>query len=187
MGARLDLPRRKFTADEVERMVEAGILAGDERVELLEGELVLVSPQGTRHAALVSELDRLLAGVYEGSAHVRVQVPIDAGPRSRPEPDLAVARGRPLDYVERHPGRRDLWLVVEVAVTTIAEARRKLPIYARVGVPVVWVLDVRRRRLEVHKGPGRGGYRTSVVIRASGEVDLPRLRSARWRVADLLP
>lgn len=188
MGARLEAPRRKFTADEVERMVEVGILAGDEPVELLDGELVVVSPQGTRHAALVAELDRLLQRAYDALGHVRVQVPIDAGPHSRPEPDVAVARGRPRDYVERHPGRRDLLLVVEVAVTTIADARRKLPIYARAGVPVVWVLDVRRRRLEVHKGPGRGGaYRSTTVLGVSADVEPPRLRGRRWRVADLLP
>ncbi|MCO5165754.1 MAG: Uma2 family endonuclease [Planctomycetes bacterium] len=188
MGARLAAPRRKFTADEVERMVEVGILGADEPVELLDGELVVVSPQGVAHAAIVSVLDRLLSRAYGDAAHLRVQTPIDAGPRSRPEPDLAVVRGEPRDYLERHPAGPDLLLVVEVAVTTLADARRKLPIYARAGVSVVWVLDVRRRRLEVHTGPDpRGAYGATTVLGDDDRVALPRRRGARWRVADLLP
>lgn len=188
MGARLAAERRKFTADEVERMVEAGILGADEPVELLDGELVVVSPQGVAHAALTSVLASMFAEAYAPAAHPRVQTPIDAGPRSRPEPDVAVARGRPRDYLERHPSGPDLLLVVEVAVTTLADARRKLPIYARAGVAVVWVLDVRRRRLEVHTDPDpRGAYGATTVLGDDDRVALPRRRRARWRVADLLP
>jgi Uma2 family endonuclease len=180
------LPRRRFTVDEVSRMVQDGILHEDERLELLDGDLVLVSPQGPRHAAQVAELLARLAAAYSGKAHVRPQLPLDLRPYNLPEPDVAVVPGAPRDYRDRHPSGRDAWLVVEIAQTSHDVDRRKAAIYAAGGVEAYWLLDLPQQRLEVHSQPADvGGYRQHVVLAAGEEVELPRL-GVRWMVAGLV-
>ena len=146
-GLGADVQRRRFTVDEVNRMVEEGILGEDEPVELLEGELVIVSPQDPRHAACLVTLTERLAEAYRGVAHVRPQVPLDARPHSLPEPDLAVVKGRPGDYSDRHPSGGDALLVIEIARTSRPIDRRKAGIYAGAGVPVYWLVDLAARQV----------------------------------------
>src|SRR5262249_53193341 len=133
---------RRFAADEVLRMVEAGILREDEPIELVEGELVVVPPQGPTHSAVVADLDARLHEVYTGAYHVRAQLPVAGTDDSLPEPDFAIVRGAPRDYVERHPTGADTILVIEVARTSQAFDRRKASTYARAGVPVYWLIDI---------------------------------------------
>ncbi len=184
MGLPPDPPTRRFTVAEVYRMLETGVLSEDEPVELLHGELVVVSPQGPAHMVLVGRLSDLLARAAAGT-HVRVQGPLLAGPHSLPEPDIALVRGARDDYFEEHPTGADTLLAVEVAVTAKAEARRKLPVYAQAGVPIVWILDVPGRRLEVSAMPAGDHYKVVRVLGADDEVEVPG--GARLRVADLLP
>jgi Uma2 family endonuclease len=126
---------RRFSAAEVTRMVEEGILRDDEPVELLDGELVVTPPQGPSPAAVVSDLDGRLREIYPERCHVRAQCPLGGAADSLPEPDLAVVRGKPRDYVAAHPRGADVVLVVEVAHTSQAIDRRKVRSYARIGVP----------------------------------------------------
>jgi Uma2 family endonuclease len=186
MAAPQQLSRRPFTAEDVHGMVEAGILGEDEPVELLAGELVIVSPQAPPHAALISEIEHLLRRAY-ADAHVRVQCPLAASADSLPEPDLAVVRGRPRDYLRRHPGGADVVLVVEVAFTSQALDRAKAPIYAAAGVPVYWLLDCLQDRLEVRTEPQAAeGYRVVRLYGPEDEVPLPA-SGGLVRVAELLP
>ena len=180
-----DLPRRLFTVDEVMQMVEQGILDEGEHVELLEGELVVVTPQGPPHGATVAELHERLAEAYRGTAHVRAQLPFIAGPRSLPEPDLAVVSGRPLDYRTRHPAASDAHLVVEVAYTSQRLDRRKARVYAQAGAAVYWIVDLERRQVEVFTAPTPDGYHRHEVLGADREIDLPGL-GLRWPVADVV-
>jgi Uma2 family endonuclease len=159
-----DLPRRRFTVDEVQRMVH-GILHEDERLELLEGDLVVGSPQGPAEAAYLNELHARIAAAYQGVGHVRNQSPLDLRPHNLPEPDLAVVRGSARDYRERHPGGRDTLLVIEIAQTSQDLDRRKAAIYAAAGVPTYWLIDLPQSRLEAHSEPtDLGGYRQHVVL-----------------------
>ena len=185
-GLGADVQRRRFTVDEVNRMVEQGILGEDEPVELLDGDLVIVSPQDPRHAACLVALTEQLAEAYRGVAHVRPQVPLDARPHSLPEPDLAVVKGRPVDYSDRHPSGGDALLVIEIARTSRPIDRRKASIYANAGVPVYWLIDLAARQVEVFRLPSkRGAFEEHQVFGAEEEIQLPGL-GLGWPVADVL-
>jgi Uma2 family endonuclease len=180
-----DLPRRRFTVDEVTRMVEQGILGDDERVELLDGELVVVSPQGPEHAARVAALVQRLADAYRGLAHVRPQVPLHAGTHSLPEPDLAVVKGQPLDYLDHHPVGAESLLIIEIARTSQAIDHRKARIYAAARGPVYWIVDLAARRIEVFSEPSEHGmFDRRRVLGPGDEIELPGL-DVRWRVDDI--
>lgn len=184
VGLLSDAPRRRFTVEEVYRMLEAGVLSEDEPIELLAGELVVVSRQGPRHAQLIGRLGRLLEEAAGPGAHARIQMPLDAGPDSLPEPDVCVAKGGVDDYRDRHPAGQDVLLAVEVAVTALAEARRKVPIYAAARVPLLWILDELRRRLEVYARPQGDRYDERRLLEPEERVGLPGGGSVT--VADLL-
>jgi Uma2 family endonuclease len=179
-----ELPRRRFTADEVLRMVDAGILSEHEPVELIEGELITVSPQGPRHRALTVKIHQVLERVFGPDHHVQDHSPIAAGPDSLPEPDVAVVRGRVDDWMDRHPGGPDVPLVVEISVTSHATDRSKAAVYARAEVPEYWQVDVPGRRVHVHREPRAGEYRTTHL---ATDVDEIEIAAARVAVADLLP
>ena len=184
----LDDVARKFTVDEVMQMVRAGVLDDDERVELIEGELlVAMSPQEPPHANTIRRLTHKLVEVYGPSYTVCVQLPFFASSTSLPEPDFAVVRGEAQIYDSRHPGGSDAALVIEISWSTRRRDRRKVAIYGRAGVPVYWLLDVEKRRLEVYEKPVVDGtYTLMRVLEESAEVDVPET-SARWLVRDLLP
>ncbi len=188
MSVRAEREVRRFTVDEVERMVEAGIIREDEPLELLEGELVVVSPQGPPHASVTSLLHDAVRDAYRGAFAVREAKPMVAGPRGLPEPDIAVFRGTQRDFLSRHPRGDEAVLVVEVAHTSHAEDHEKAAVYARAGVPVYWLLDLPNRRLEVYAAPlaDEGRYALVRLLREDEEVELPAL-DVRWRVATLLP
>jgi Uma2 family endonuclease len=123
-------------------MAEAGILDEDERVELLEGRIVTMSPIGSRHFDVVNRLNRLFSRTLDVPALVSVQNPVRLGEEAEPEPDVALLRSRD-DYAERLPTAEDVLLLVEVADTSLAADRsEKLPLYARCGVAEVWLVAV---------------------------------------------
>jgi hypothetical protein len=168
-------------------MAEAGIFSEDDRVELLEGEIVAMSPIGSRHAACVDRLTQHLVVQVGRRAIVRVQNPIRLGEYSEPQPDLALLKSRPDFYAEAHPGPEDVLLIVEVADQSAAVDREvKVPLYARWGVPEVWVVDLVSERVEVYRQPGAGGYEQRLTL-ARGDVVTPQAFSElRLAVADLL-
>ena len=148
-----------LTVDQYERMVARGILPETNRFELIEGRIVEKDVKRPPHTSSVGKCHDghrpaapgRLACPQGGS----VRIP---GRRSEPEPDVSVARGGPDDYEGRHPGPGEVALVVEVSRTTAAKDRRLGPVYAAAGIPAFWILDVRRRRLEVYSGPVEGAY-----------------------------
>jgi Uma2 family endonuclease len=152
--------RRSFTVEEYYRMAEAGILSEDDRVELLEGEIVEMPPIGSRHASSVDRLTQLFAERVRHRAILRVQNPVRLGPRTEPQPDLALLRPRPDFYAQAHPGPQDVFLIVEVGETSADFDREiKVPLYARAGVPEVWLLDLGAGHVEVYREPTAQGYR----------------------------
>jgi Uma2 family endonuclease len=174
-------------------MAEAGILAPGERVELIEGEIITMTPQESPHAAAGGLVEEALRVAFGPGFHVRSQRPLSLGLDSDPEPDAAVVRGTLRDYVKAHP--TTAILVVEVSDTTLAFDRgRKSALYARAGIPEYWIVNLVDRILEVHRDPGplphdpsEFGYR-SIRRHAPSEAVTPLASPGRAvRVADLLP
>ncbi|HTE49345.1 MAG TPA: Uma2 family endonuclease [Kofleriaceae bacterium] len=173
---------RSIRRVEYERMVEAGLFP-DERIELLRGALVAMSPQGARHADATRRLASILIGHLSQRAAVSCQLPFAATDDSEPEPDVAV---HPDDnYSRAHPNRA--FLVVEIAESSLAKDRAvKAAVYAEAGVAEYWVVDLARGVVEVMTEPSAGGY-GRVVVRTRGEgIRLSGFPDVEVRVSDFL-
>ena len=156
----VQVQRWRFTVEDYHRMGEVGIFSEDDRVELLAGEIVEMPPIGPLHAGTVDRLTALFSARLGGEAIVRVQNPLLLRVEdSEPQPDVMLLHPRPDFYAHSHPEAQDVYLVIEVADTSLVTDREiKLPIYARAGVPEAWLLDVVTQRLEVHRHPTPDGY-----------------------------
>jgi Uma2 family endonuclease len=167
MAVEVAAPRRRFTRDEYYRMAEAGILAPNERVELIRGEIITMSPQGIRHRAFIDNLTHLLTTRLSDRAIVSIQMPIVLADDTEPEPDVQVLRRRAVAYKDREADADDALLLIEVAQTSLAYDRStKLGLYAAAGIPEYWVVDCSAESVEVHRGPHADGYRD--VARVAG-------------------
>jgi Uma2 family endonuclease len=154
----IEVRRRPFTADEYHRMAEAGVLAEDDRVELIDGEIIEMTPIGARHARCVMVLSHLLHHQAGDQFIVSVQNPIRLSNRSEPQPDVAVLLWRD-DFYPELPGAHDVALVIEVAETSAATDRAvKIPAYGRAGIVEAWLVDLAADRIEVHLEPSPAGY-----------------------------
>src|SRR5215213_8380383 len=150
--------RRRFTVHDYHRMGEAGILHEDDRVELIEGEIVEMAAIGTRHFSCVNGLTRLLVRSVDDEAIVSVQNPVRLNERTEPQPDFTVIR--PRDYRLSLPGPEDVLLLIEVSDTTLTYDRGvKLPLYARAGIREVWIVDLSGEVIERHTDPSGYSYR----------------------------
>lgn len=184
---------RRWTRQEYEHLAELGVLGPDERVELVEGEIVEVPPQESLHTTGVRLAEDALRAVYPPGFDIRGQFPLALGEWSEPEPDVAVVEGSPRDFAHAHP--TSAVLVVEISDATLAFDREtKASVYAGAGIPEYWVLNLIHRQLEVHRDPGPVpearygfGYRTRTIVLPDAEVEVPATRGARLRVADLFP
>lgn len=153
------LRRHRLTVDDYHQMAEAGILADDDRVELIEGEVLDMSPIGSLHAALVRVLARWLSEVAGRHAIVAVQDPIHLDDTNEPQPDIALLTPRADFYASAHPGPADTFLAVEVAESSLAyDLGVKVPLYARHGIPEVWVVDAATRTTHRFRTPTADGY-----------------------------
>ena len=152
--------RRLISAAAFHRMGEAGILGPADRVELIDGEIIDMLPIGALHAAIVDLLARHFARCAVETVFIRCQNPLRLDDVSEPEPDISFLRPRADLYTTRHPGPADVLLVIEVADTSLAyDLGVKVPLYARHGIPEVWVIDASTRRTQVFREPiGNGGF-----------------------------
>lgn len=186
MVAQTQPETKRWTAEEVLRLVELGLLH-DEHVELIEGELVVVPPQGPIHSDLTVVIREILADAYGRAFHVRDHSSITAGRDSLPEPDLAVVRGRPgAAFKTRLPGAADTVLVVEISHTTRAHDRRKADVYAAAGFETYWLIDVDARRIEVRTRPKGIEYSKTEIVGDDATLQLPAT-NATVTAAQLLP
>ena len=154
------LPRLKgpFTVDQYQRLGERGVLREDDRVELIAGRVVEMTPIGDRHAACVRRLNRLFARTLFDLAMTDVQNPIVLGEHDAPQPDLVLLKLR-ADGYPTHPRAADVLLIVEIADSSVADDRDvKLPLYARASIPEVWLVDLPADRIEVYRAPTAGTY-----------------------------
>lgn len=182
----MPLAHRRFTVDEYYRMAEVGILGPDDRVELLDGEIVEMSPIGSRHAATVTRLQRLFERGAGDRSIGRVQQPVRLDRYSEPEPDIAVVAAREDFYATGHPGPDEILLIVEVADTSLRYDRhRKLPSYARAGIPEVWLVDLTLDRVEIYREPSSDGYASQQILGRDATLTPLLLPDVAIRVADL--
>jgi Uma2 family endonuclease len=155
----VQMQKRLFTVQEYHLMIEAGVFGNNDRVELIEGEIIEMAAIGKRHAARV---DRLADFFYERvrrRAIIRVQNPICLDDKSEPQPDIALVQPRADFYEESLPNSENILLLVEVADSTIDYDRDvKVPKYARSGIQEVWLWDLEDNCLEVYRFPAGNGY-----------------------------
>jgi len=178
--------RYRYTVADYYRMAEVGILAPDARVELIDGEVIEMPPIGAPHASIVTDVQNLLIAAVGPRALVRVQNPIHLGRHDEPQPDLALVTPPASKYRLRHPRPSDILLLIEVADSTLRFDRDiKLGRYARVGIPEVWLLDVKARTLQRFRGPGPTGYGDRDQIADLTALPVPGLDSVRLDLSKL--
>ena len=178
---------RRFSVQEYHQMAAAGILTEDDPVELIEGEIVEMPPMGSPHAACVMRLTAELVMRAQSLAQVRVQLPVRLDGYSEPEPDLALVKPRADSYASDHPGPGVVLLVIEVADTTLSYDRSvKGPLYARAGIPEYWLVDLPRERVDVHREPLGGRYKTVQAYRRGERLSLAALAGINLAVDEIL-
>ena len=155
-----DYPRRhRLSVDDYYRMAEIGILAADQRVELIDGEIIDMPPPGTLHAATVHRLIGIFVHAVGDGAIALVQNPVRLTEYSEPQPDLALLRPREDFYAQHHPRPADVLLIVEIAATSLRYDREtKRPLYAAHEIPEFWLVDLAGKRLVRHRAPQRSAY-----------------------------
>ena len=183
----LELTRRRFTVADYYQIAAAGILGEDDRVELIDGEILQMSPIGPRHAGTLVRLLGVFTRLETGVALVSPQNPLRLGDLFEPQPDIMILRPRSDSYTLAHPTAGDVLLLVEIADSSLEYDRQiKLPLYARAGVPEVWLVNLNANLVELHRDPEVGGYRT-VIVRRPGEWLAPRaLPGQEVAVTDVL-
>ena len=183
------LPLRLWTVQDYHRMAEAGILDPREPVELVAGKIIQkMSPQKSPHATGIT-LTRLLLEERLGKrVLVRTQLPVSLNDYSEPEPDVAVVAGGPLCYAERHPMATEVYLIVEIADTTLkTDCGLKAKEYARSGIPDYWVLALKPRQLHLFRDPTADGYQTQIILDENAQLSPLHFPTASFQVHELLP
>lgn len=182
-----DPQRRRWTLAEYHQLADTGMFDG-QRVELVEGDVLVMSPQKHRHAVSLSLTCDVLRDVFGGDYWIRSQMPLSLGTTSEPEPDVAVLRGAPRDY-SQHPD--SALLIVEISDTTLSSDRdKKATLYANAGIEDYWIVNLVNRQLEVFRNPQPGEkahYAESVIVDETKKIAPLAMPDACLAVADLLP
>lgn len=185
MGAPLTVPRRGLTVDEFDRMGEVGIFNEDDRIELIDGELIQMAPIGGPHMRLVNVLTTILVRLAGDDAVVSPQNPIRLPPRNEPQPDITLLA----PHMRRSatvPTAQDILLVIEIADSTLAYDRdTKMTLYARHGIAEAWLFDIGSRRLLVFRDPSPEGYRSLLTLAPEDSVAPRCLPQARLRLSEV--
>lgn len=185
--AELGVQRHRLTVEQYHRMAETGVLARDARVELIEGVIVDMAPIGSRHAAAVNRLTRVLTTAVGAHAVVSVQNPIRLGNGSEPQPDLALLRPREDFYADSPPTAADTLLVIEVSQATAAYDRQvKVPLYAQHGVPEVWIVDLDFSLVRFYRTPQADRYADITATETPGPTSVLMLPGVTIDLSGLL-
>ncbi|MFN7928281.1 MAG: Uma2 family endonuclease [Blastocatellia bacterium] len=151
------IPRRRFTVEEYHRMAEAGILAPEERIELIEGEVIEMAAIGPRHAMCVDRIDEVIREKLGRIIHLRAQNPIRLSNITEPQPDITLAKRA--DYSTHHPTGDDVLLAIEVSDTTLEKDRTlKQKVYANASVPEFWIVNLPDDVIEIYRNPAGDVY-----------------------------
>ncbi len=182
----------RWTREEYYKLGEVGILA-DKNVELIEGEVIEMSPIYSPHATTVTIVQELMSEIFGRGWVVRIQQPLSLGTDSDPQPDIAVVTGKARDFIDAHP--TSAALVIEVAVSSLSyDRKQKASLYAKAGIKDYWIANVQDEQLEVYRRPiadGNGEYGfiyAQTLIFKKGDVVKPLAKpKAAIAVGDLLP
>ena len=179
--------RHRFSVEEYYRMAETGVLKPDARVELLNGEIIDMSPIGPFHGGVVNYLIEVFTAARRGRWVTAVQNPVHLSDDSEPQPDLLLLKPSADFYRKRHPRPEDVCLLIEVSDTSLATDRDdKLPAYGRAGIAEVWIVNLNEETIEVYREPHFTGYGSRSTLGA-GEKAAPRaFPDAAVDVAELL-
>lgn len=179
--------RWRFTVQDYQRMARAGILVEDHRVEVIDGEIVETTPIGPGHAAEVVPLTHCLVTRLGDLTLVSVQNPVRLDQHTEPQRDFLLLRPRPGEYRRALPGPKDALRLIDIADTSLRyDLRVKLPLYARHGIPEVWLVDLWREEIAVYRDPGPEGYATAFRVRAGDTLAAQAFPNRPFQMADLL-
>jgi len=183
-----NIARRLFNSDSYLRMAEAGILSPADRVELIGGEILVMSPIGSRHGAAVNAANRAFVRAVGERALVWIQSTVVLDPFVVPEPDIALLKPRDDFYASKHPGLGDILLIVEVADSSLEyDTSVKLGLYAILGIPEYWVADLRNNRLLVYSQPQGEAYQVVHELKRGEFISPAALPDCKLSVDLVLP
>ena len=183
----MPLAVRRFTVDEYHRMGEAGVLHEDDRVELIHGQVVVITPIGDDHLSCVNRLNTLFASLAGREATVSVQNPVVLDQHEEPQPDVTLLRYREDGYKAQRPHAADVLLVIEVGDTSAdADRSTKIPLYARAGIPEAWLADLPADALEIFRKPQAGAYAEVRTARRGETISPLAFPSLVLRVDEML-
>lgn len=179
---------RLWTQDEYHRMTEAGILDPDERVELLEGQIISMAAKNPPHSATNLCAADYLRNLLTGKALIRIQDPIDLNVHSEPEPDIAVVQIDPRRYVDHHPTPAEIFLLVEISDTTLERDRKqKAVVYAKAGIADYWILDVNKRQVRIFREIVAGTYQRETILNEEATLSLLAFPDLELQIDQLFP
>src|SRR5258708_10013374 len=182
----VQLQRWVFTVDEYTRMAEAGILSEDDRTELIEGEIIRMSPIGKRHASIIIRLTRILGPIVGDNAFLSIQNPLQLDSYSQPQPDIALLKPREDLYADGIATPESVLLLIEVCDSSLSYDKEvKLLLYAKAGIPEVWIEDLPGDKIEAYSNPVKGKYQNSRIIRRGDSISPERLPVLVFKADDL--
>ena len=185
MSAQLE--KWHFNVDQYYRLAEVGVLKPDDRVELIEGEIIRLSPIGSPHAASVARLNYRLRNSAPDNTMLWIQNPVRLSEFSEPVPDVTLVKLRADFYASHHPTPEDVLLVIEVSDTTmLADRNVKIPLYARAGIPEAWVVNLPRKLIEVYFDSTAGTYRESLKFKHGEILVSPTVSGLSLAVNDII-
>ena len=148
-------------------MADSQMFAPEERLELIEGEIIQMSPMGSRHAECVSVILRVFQEAFKGKGKIRSQNPISLSKHSEPQPDIALVFDK--KYDKCHPQPKEIHLIIEVSDTTyVYDKTVKMPLYADSGILEFWIVNLNKNEIEVYTNPGKGNYQKRQVYKKRG-------------------
>ncbi len=177
-----------WTVQEYHRMSDLGILDPSQRTELIAGQIVLMTSKGTPHVITLQLLATNIQAQLGTTALIRTQDPIRLDNFSEPEPDLAIVKGSILDYAQAHPGAEDIYLVIEVADSTLkqdCEVKDKL--YARSSIVEYWVIDIKNRQVQIFRDPTPTGYSSQLILTETHSVSPLAFPEISVAIESILP
>jgi Uma2 family endonuclease len=179
--------QHRFSVKEYYRMAETGVLRPDARVELLDGQIIDMSPIGPYHGGVTNFLSQFFFAAAKGRWTTTVQNPLRLDDHSEPEPDVMLLKPSPDFYRKRHPLPEDVFLLVEISDSSLArDQEEKLPAYARAGIAEVWIVDLNEQTIEVYRQPNCTGYGAKTILREGDQASPQAFPDAKVDVAELL-
>jgi len=181
------LEKRLFSVSEYQKMAEVGILTDRDQVELIAGEIIPMFPIGYRHAATVKRLNDLLGNRFGNRVIRGIQDPIVLDARSQPQPDIVLLHPRQDYYATRHPQPEDIYLLIEVADSSLNYDRAvKIPLYAAARIPEVWLIDLNENALEVYRHPWRDRFSHIQILQSNLTISSLAFPEINFTVAEIV-